>query len=133
MSHDNVELVERWIEACNAGDPERVLKLVTPGFEMHEAPALPGAHHLRGRDALMRYFEGWQRQWSDGKWHADEIIDAPPHRVVLDARLALLGLRSSVWVERRWAYVFTIEDGLLSRQDGFDDRGAALAAVGMSD
>lgn len=131
VSQDNVELVGRWIEAFNARDFDASTALITPDFEMTEAPALPGAHRLRGRAALETYFEGWLRQWSDWAWHADEIIDIPPHQVILDARLALLGLRSTAWVERRWAYVFTISDGLLSRQDGYDDRAAAFEAVGL--
>jgi len=44
-------------------------------------------------------------------------------------KLRLRGLRSGIWVEHRWAYVFTLRDGKLVRQDGFDDRTAALAAL----
>lgn len=133
MSAKNVELVRRWVEACNARDFDTSMALITPDFALSEAPALPGAHSLKGRDALRSYFGGWLRQWSDWAWHADDVVDVPPDRVILDARLALLGLRSTAWVERRWAYVFTIRDGLLSRQDGFDDRAAALEAVNLSE
>jgi ketosteroid isomerase-like protein len=132
MSSENIELVRRWIDACNRADFAGALALVWPDFEMTEAAALPGAHSLTGTAALRRYFEGWLRQWSEWKWEADEIIDAPPDRVIIDARLALRGLRSSAWVERRWAYVFTFRDGRLARQDGFDNRAAALAAAGLS-
>jgi ketosteroid isomerase-like protein len=127
----NVVLVSRWIRACNARDFDAALALARPDFEMTEAPALPGAHRLSGHEELRRYFEGWLRQWSDWSWQADEIVDAPRGQVFLDARLALLGLRSNAWVERRWAYVFTVRDGMLARQHGFDDRATALDAAGL--
>lgn len=38
---------------------------------------------------------------------------------MLDARLRLRGPRSLIWVERRWAYLFVIHDGLVLRNDGF--------------
>ena len=50
---------------------------------------------------------------------ANELIELPPDRVVLDATLRLRGLRSSIWVEHRWAYLFVIRDGLVLRVDGF--------------
>jgi hypothetical protein len=47
------------------------------------------------------------------------------------ATLRLRGLRSGIWVERRWAYIFTVRDGLILRQDGYNTRGEALAAIGL--
>jgi ketosteroid isomerase-like protein len=132
MSEENVELVRRWIDACNDGRLEDAVTLVARDFEMTEAQALPGAHSLRGHEALRSYFAGWARQWSEWDWKIEEITDVPPDRVLLDARLALRGLRSTAWVERRWAYVFTIRDGLLAGQDGFDDRAKALEAMGLT-
>jgi ketosteroid isomerase-like protein len=132
VSRPNVDVVRDWMRACVDGDLAAALEIADPAIEMNEAPNMPGAHSLRGHDALQRYFAGWERNWSDWKWHADEVIDVPPDKVVVDARLSLRGLRSTVWVERAWAYVFTVRDGKLVRQDAHEGRAQALEAAGAA-
>ena len=48
---------------------------------------------------------------------------------MVDATLRLRGLRSSVWVEHRWAYLFEIRDGLVVRNDGFETKEQLLASL----
>jgi hypothetical protein len=48
---------------------------------------------------------------------------------VFDATLRLRGLRSSIWVEHRWAYLVVIRDGLILRDEGFLTKEEALAAA----
>jgi hypothetical protein len=47
--------------------------------------------------------------------------------VVLAATLRLRGLRGSIWVEHRWAYLFVIRDGLILRNHGLLTKEEALA------
>jgi ketosteroid isomerase-like protein len=44
----------------------------------------------------------------------------------MPARLHLRGRESGIAVERDWFYVFTVRDGKLLRQEGYDDERAAL-------
>jgi ketosteroid isomerase-like protein len=131
MPTDNVEVVRGWIRACNEDDFEAAVALCEPAFEMTESSTLPGAATTSGRDELTRYFEGWKRNWSEWDWREDEVLDIPPDRVLVMAHLRLKGLRSGIWVDRRWAYLFTLRDGKLIRQDGFDERAQALEAAGL--
>jgi hypothetical protein len=131
MSQENVEVVRAWIRAFNGDDPESAVALCDPAFEMTESSTLPGAATTAGLDGLRRYFIGWQRNWSEWDWQEEEVLDIPPDRVLVMAQLRLKGLRSRIWVERRWAYVFTLRDGKLLRQDGFDEKAQALEAVGL--
>ena len=133
MSQENVELVRAWIRACNGTDPESALALCDPLFEMTESATLPGAATISGSDGLRRYFAGWKHNWSEWDWQEKEIQDIPPDKVLVEALLRLRGLRSGIWVEHRWAYLFTVSDGKLLRQDGFDDKAQALEAVGLSE
>ena len=71
--------------------------------------------------------------WSDWDWQENEVHDIPPDKVLVVSLLRLRGLRSGIWVEHRWAYVFTVSNGRLLRQDGFDDKAQALDAVGLSE
>src|SRR4051794_16911280 len=130
MSQENVAIVRAWIRACNGDDPAKAITLCDPGFEMTESSALPGAATTSGLAALRRYFAGWVRNWSEWDWQEEEVLDLPPDKVLVMARLRLRGLRSEIWVERRWAYLFTVREGKLLRQDGFDDKAKALGAVG---
>ena len=51
-------------------DPDQLtgrslLALTHPDFEMTEPSALPGAVHVKGRDALESYCYGWAKNWSE--------------------------------------------------------------------
>jgi ketosteroid isomerase-like protein len=120
------------MRACNGTDREAGLALCDPSFEMTETPALPGAATTSGLEALKRYFAGWQRNWSEWEWREEELLDIPPDKVVVMALLRLKGLRSGIWVEHRWAYLFTVRGGKLLRQDGFNTKADALEAAGVA-
>ena len=118
------------MRAVNEGSLDDQLALVDPGFEMVEAADLPGAARVSGLEQLKSYALGWRRNWSEWDWREEEIVEMPPDRVLVMATLWLRGLRSEIAVERRWAYVFTVRDGRLLRQDGYNTREEALAAIG---
>jgi ketosteroid isomerase-like protein len=125
----NVEIVRAWMSACNGDDAEHALALCDPSIEMIEPDTLPGAAKTKGIDGVRRYFAGWTRNWSEWRWEEEELEELPPDKVLVVAQLRLRGLRSGIWVEHRWAYVFTVRDGKLVRQQGYDSRAQALAAV----
>jgi len=120
-----------WIRACNGDDSESAVALCDPAFEMTESSTVPGSATTSGLDGLRRYLAGWQRNWSEWDWQEEEVRDIPPDKVLVMALLRLRGLRSGIWVEHRWAYLFTMRDGKLLRQDGFDEKAQALEAVGL--
>jgi ketosteroid isomerase-like protein len=130
---DNIAVVREWIRAGNAGDLEAALAVCDPAFEMIESGTLPGAVHVSGEEGLRRYFRGWERNWSEWNWREELIEDVDGDRVLLVSTLWLRGLRSGIGVERRWAYVFTVRDGRLLRQDGYADETEARAALGVSE
>jgi ketosteroid isomerase-like protein len=132
VAEGNVEIVRAWMGACNADDTELALSLCDPSIVMIEPDTLPGAATTKGIDGVRRYFAGWQRNWSEWRWE-EEVEELPPDKVLVTAQLRLRGLRSGIWVEHCWAYVFTLRDGKLVRQQGFDGRDEALAAVQASE
>ena len=126
----NVELVRTYMRAVNDDAMDITRSLAHPEIEYSEASDLPGAAHASGIDELLSYFHGWRKNWSEWDWREEEIVDLPPDRVLLLATLRLRGLRSGIWVERRWAYTFTVRDGLILRLAGYNTRDEALAAIG---
>jgi hypothetical protein len=128
----NAELVRAWHRAAELGRVEEMVALTHPEFEMTEASTLPGAVHVVGIEALRSYGYGWTKNWSEWEWREEELLELAPDRLVFVATLRLRGLRSSIWVEHRWAYLFEIRDGLILRDDGFLTVEEALASAGAS-
>jgi ABC-type sugar transport system ATPase subunit len=79
-----------------------------------------------------RYLERFQTHWSDGRWEPIELREQGDH-VFMPARLRLVGRKSGIEVDRVWIYVFTLRDGKLLRQDGYDDPAEGLRAAGIED
>ncbi len=131
MSQENVEIVRAWMRACNGDDVESAVALCDETFVMTESATLPGAATTSGHDGLRRYMRGWTRNWSEWNWQDEEMLDLPPDKVLVVASLWMRGLRSGIGVERRWVYLFTVRDGRLLRQDGYDEKAQALEAVGL--
>ena len=128
----NAELARAWHRAAARGRVEEKVALTHPEFEMTEASALPGAVHVVGIEALRSYGYGWMKNWSQWEWREEELIELPPDRLVFVATLRLRGLRSTIWVEHRWAYLIEIRDGLILRDDGFMTAEEALASEGAT-
>lgn len=128
MSEQTPEVVVRaYMEACNGDDLEAVLCLLDPEIELHESETLPGTVSAVGIEEVRRYLEGFDAHWSSFHWEPLEVQPSGD-RVAVRARLSFVGRRSSVEVEREWAYCFTVRGGKLLRQDGFDQMNDALRA-----
>lgn len=128
----NIDLVNAWVDACNVGDVDEALALCDESMELVEATALPGAVTATGLDQVRHYLERFEVHWSEGKWTPVEFREADD-KVVLRARLRLVGRNSGIEVDREWIYVFTISDGKLVRQDGFENLAEGLRAAGIED
>ena len=122
------EVVRAYIEACNGDDLEAVLRLLDPEIELHEANTLPGAVSAVGIEDVTRYLERFNAHWSSFRWEPLEL-HSTGNRVAVRARLTLVGRRSDVEVDREWAYCFTVRNGKILRQDGFDEMSEALSSV----
>jgi ketosteroid isomerase-like protein len=126
------DVVRAWVEACNERDVEAALSLCDREIVLREADTLPGSVLAEGTDQVRRYLERFQTHWSDGRWEPIELREQGDH-VFMPARLRLVGRKSGIEVDRVWIYVFTVRDGKLLRQDGYDDPAEGLRAAGIED
>jgi ketosteroid isomerase-like protein len=126
----NLEVVNAWVDACNRGDVDAALGLCDASIELVEATALPGAVNAAGFEAVRRYLERFTAHWSEGEWLPEEVQESGD-KVFMRARLKLRGRRSGIEVDREWFYVFTVREGKLVSQEGFDQRADGLRAAGM--
>ena len=127
MAEGTEEVVRAWVEACNEEDLDRALSLLDPEIELHESKALPGAVSAVGLDQVRHYLERFNTHWASFHWEPIDLR-VSGERALLQARLRFVGRKSGVEVDREWIYVFTVRDGKLLRQDGFDEMGEAARA-----
>jgi ketosteroid isomerase-like protein len=125
-----LEVAKAWVSACDRQDLQAALAVCDSNVVVVEADALPGSIRADGIDAVRRYLERFGAHWSETSWEPLEFREAG-EKVFLRARLHLVGRRSGIEVEREWSYVFTVRDGRLLRQEGFDGPVEALRVAGL--
>jgi ketosteroid isomerase-like protein len=126
----NLEVVQAWVQACNQRDVECALSLCSPSMELVESETLPGPVRAAGLHEVRRYLERFATHWTDGEWLAEGFLESGDN-VVMMARLRLRGRKSGIEVDRHCVYLFTLRDGKLLSQQGFDGRAEALQAAGV--
>ena len=132
MSEENIAIVRTGFEALNRRDIETVLGFCHPEVEL--VPSLVGGIEgttFRGREGYRRWFE------QQSEIYDEVIFDLQDIRAVADQVVALYDLRvrgagSGVELESPRAAVFTIEEGQLTRQVGYESQADALRAVGLA-
>ena len=128
MSQDNIELLQRLVDAINADDLPR--DLIADDFELKNATTAV-------TDATYYGYEGaldWRRDMFDvfdeARFEVDEILATGPDYVAIANRIVGRGSSSGAPVDMRWASVLWFGDGQLRRGAGYSTRREALAAVG---
>jgi ketosteroid isomerase-like protein len=84
---------------------------------------------IRGREALIAYFERWLEAWDEFHREIEAIEVAPAEdRVFIAMRYAGKGKGSGVEVDGRFFIVASLRDGRIHRGREYADRAPALAA-----
>jgi ketosteroid isomerase-like protein len=88
---------------------------------------------FRGPGGIRRWVGGMKRAFDDWSFELEELIEAPNARRLAIGRLHLVGgKRTGEDVHRRQAFLFTLDDGLIVRIEGFPNRlDEAYAAAGL--
>jgi ketosteroid isomerase-like protein len=127
MSQANVEIVPAIAAAYNRGDLETLTEAYDPEVEF--VTLLLGTHH--GKGAIRVVFEENRRNLSGYSLDLDEVIDAGPDKVIAVARLGGSGRVSQIALGDPIAFLATIKNGLIVRQQTFRNKEEALEAAGL--
>ncbi len=127
MSRKNLELVREGLAAYNRGDLDAALALYHPDVEF--VTLLLGNHH--GKEAFLRLYEENKAAVLGYTLIPEEVIDAGD-KVVAVVRMGGAGRVSEIGLGDRLAFLVTIKNGLIVRQQTFRNRAEALAAAGVS-
>ena len=130
MSHENVELLKQGVEAFNLGDMDGMLALMDPELEFVTAGLFPGIPPVyRGHDGWVTFARDIREPWESFTIETNEVRDAGD-RIVLLMTFHARG-RSGLEVQRKFATVWTVRDGLAVSVRAYGEWDAALEAVGL--
>ena len=130
MSRENVERIKAVFAAHNRGDIDALVEVYHP--EAVFETLLLGTHH--GNEAIRLIYEENQKTLSGYDVVPVELIDTAD-QVVAVAQVTGVGPASEIAMEDRdqFAFLFTIKNGRIVREQAFRNRPEALEAAGLKD
>ena len=132
MSQENVDVVRRVLEAWSRRDLESALQDLDPDAEVDWSASLGVQSGVyRGIEEIRRFWEDWLELFEEIDVRAEAFIDAGEH-VVVPNRTYLRG-RDGVEVHASSASVWTLRDGKIVLHRLYQEKEAALVAVGLSE
>jgi ketosteroid isomerase-like protein len=119
--------------AFNAHDIAGLAELFGSEFEFVDHMGAVGEDTASGLGAVSRQLEGWFEAFPDFRAETEEFIDAGD-RVVCVTQWRGTGAVSGLPYHQPAAEVITVREGKIVRAEmGFDDKAAALKAVGLEE
>ena len=131
MSRENVELVRRMYDAYLRGDAEGALEFFHPDVELDFSVRVDTSTG-RGREDLARIVGSWAASWDGYREEIDEILDLGSE-VCVAATQRGRGKGSGVELENRFAGLYEIHDGQITRVRMYMDLQTALEAARASE
>jgi ketosteroid isomerase-like protein len=130
MSQENLELIRAGFAAHNRGDLDALIQVYDPDVVFETL--LLGTHH--GNEAIRLIYEENRKTLSGYTVDPIELID-DGDQVVAVAQVNGVGPASQIAMEDRdrFAFLFTIKNGRVVREQAFRNREEALEAAGLSE
>jgi ketosteroid isomerase-like protein len=132
MSHQNVEIVKRAVDAFNRADADCIAGLATADFEWF--PGLPGTLEgacYRGREGIETYLTEIRDTWEEVRVLGDEFRDLGS-RVLVLGHAEGRGRGSGAPVQTPHGFVVELDSGKIARVRTYLDHGEALRAAGLT-
>ena len=133
MSQDNVETLERIIEAASRGDVETLIEYLDPAVEWHSAILVPMGGQTtvaRGHRGVPRMFQDFYDTFAETAVDLSDVRDLGD-RVLAIGRLHTRGRESGAETESPWSCVADFREGRAIRVRTYLEPEAALAAAGL--
>jgi ketosteroid isomerase-like protein len=132
MSHENVELVRRLMDAFNDRDEDGFAGITTSDFEWTTSMAAVEGEIFRGREGIETYFGRMRDAWDEFLALDGELRDLGD-RVLWSGRLEGRGRGSGVPVSAPLDVLYDVRDGKVSRMHSYLDHSEALRAAGLGE
>jgi ketosteroid isomerase-like protein len=129
VSQENVELIKAGFAAHNRGDLDALIEVYDPDVVFETL--LLGTR--RGNEAIRQIYEENQKTLSGYSIEPVEVIDSGD-QVVAVAQVTGVGPASQIAMDGdAFAFLFTIKNGRIVREQAFRNREEALDAAGLVD
>ena len=130
MSRENLELVRRMYEAFSRGDAEVALSYFDPEVVMDASHRVDGRIG-HGRQELTAILAEWLGTWDEWREEIEETRDLGDNRVLVISTQRGVGKGSGVEWKNRFAMLYEVQGGKVTRWTIYDDLSQALEAVGL--
>jgi len=132
MSQANVEIARSTYEALGRGDFEAAARGFHTDATWHNTRDFPGESVCVGVQAIMDFWRTLLSSFGeDGTTHVEHVAEGDG-TVVLGIHSIGRGKASAVPIDGRYAVVFRMHDGKVSRADVYGTWEKALDAVGLT-
>jgi uncharacterized protein len=135
MTHENVEIVKRAIDAFNRaglGELEGAFTSYDADIRFEEDPKLPEAGTYEGVEAVRSYFVRFLESFEDYRFEIEQVLDAGDKVLVFNCQRGR-GKGSGAPVEMHNAWLFVLREGKITKIRPYWDRAEALTAAGLSE
>ena len=126
---ENVEVVERVVDAINRADFDTVVDVMTDDFELDFSNSRGPMSGIYGREQLRDFLSSFFEVWESVVFESVELIDLPDDRVLQVARLRTQGQESGAAVSARGASIWTVRDGEAAAMAFYQSKEEALEAL----
>ena len=116
-------------DAVTAGDVEGAVAVCDPEIEFMSVLAVSGRRYL-GHAGIREYFEDVASAWAEWRVEVHEIVPGTDGRVAIVMSMHVRGKESGLFLSERTDHIWTLEDGLLLRNEPYRRPGAALRELG---
>src|SRR2546429_6512311 len=130
MSQDDLDVIRRWIDAWNAGEPD--FSIYHPALVYHPRADEPDPSPHIGREAFERLALGFLDSFYNLEFDVEELIDADDLVIALTVMRGR-GRVSGADVTDAYVFVSKLRDGLIVEGWACRTRQEALKAVGLED
>jgi ketosteroid isomerase-like protein len=133
MSQENVDVVQRHVEAWNRRDLGAYLASFASDAEIDWSRSR-GPHKgvYRGHGEIEAFWDVWWSTFEDVQMETTHGFVEAGSEVVYSQTTHIRG-RDGIEVSARSTFLFTVEGGLITRFRMFDERAEALEAAGLSE
>jgi ketosteroid isomerase-like protein len=132
MSHENVEILRRAWGMWSRGDVDELLAHLDEDvvFDTTHVRDWPESAYV-GHAGFRRFLTEWLEVWDAFEVGVEEFIPTPDGRVVVFFWQRGIGRRSGLAMDVKWAQIATVRNGKPATLEQYDNRQAALKAVGL--
>ena len=120
MPSSNVDVVRAFLDAFDPGEVDGWAAFLSPDAVLIEAREFPGATDRYGREAVVAAIADWGLAWSEMSFLPDEFEELGAVTLAV-GRMHMRGEGTGMVFEAPAAFVFTVEDGAITRVEIFLD------------